>query len=357
MTRTITALFDSRQDADKAKMQLASAGVSNVNITAQGQGYGDATTSGTSGGLSTSAEPVKDVSEGDYGRGHDMQGGGPGGGGGLWHSIKNMFSDEDRPTYEEGMRRGHFLLTAQVDDQLTDEAIRILENSDAVDVDQRAQEWKSSGWTGGAATAGMATGGVAGHVGDDRVTGHHGDDQLRGASSDDELRLGETDRLQGATTGTNEAIPVVQENLVVGKREVERGGVRVRSYVVEQPVHEQVRLHEEHVSVERRPVNQPLSAATDGDLFRERTIEVTEHAEEAVVAKEARVVEELVVRKEAEERTETISDTVRHTEVEVDRVGENRAFTAQDTDMIPGETDEERRLRLSRAGTGTSPQI
>ena len=115
-----------------------------------------------------------------------------------------------------------------------------------------------------------------------------------------------------------EVIPVYEEQLRVGKREVGRGTVRVRSYVVEQPVEEQVRLREERVDVERRPVDRPADiAAGTAEPFRERTIEVAATAEEAVVGKEARVKEEVVVRKDAEERTATVSDTVRRTEVEV----------------------------------------
>jgi len=100
---------------------------------------------------------------------------------------------------------------------------------------------------------------------------------------------------------------------------VSHGRVRIRSYVVERPVNEQVNLREEHVEVERRPVSGTTQAGTiGGDPFQERTIEVEERGEEAVVSKEARVVEEVVVRKEAEQRTETISDTVRRTEVDVE---------------------------------------
>lgn len=115
-----------------------------------------------------------------------------------------------------------------------------------------------------------------------------------------------------------ERIPIVEEELRVGKREVETGAVRVSSHVVEQPVHEQVTLREEHVEVERRPVT-GSSSTVGSDAFQERTIEMDATAEEAVVAKEAVVKEEIVVRKEATERSETIEDTVRHTEVDVDR--------------------------------------
>jgi uncharacterized protein (TIGR02271 family) len=115
----------------------------------------------------------------------------------------------------------------------------------------------------------------------------------------------------------NETIPIVEERLNVGKRVTDHGRVRVRSYAVERPVEEQVNLRQESVQVERRPVDR---APTEGDeaLFAERTIEAVEHSEEAVVSKEARVVEEVGLRKEGGERTETVSDTVRRTEVEVE---------------------------------------
>ncbi|HXE52245.1 MAG TPA: YsnF/AvaK domain-containing protein, partial [Tepidisphaeraceae bacterium] len=106
-----------------------------------------------------------------------------------------------------------------------------------------------------------------------------------------------------------------------------RGSVRVRSYIVEEPVHEEVRLREERVNVERRPVNEPARPVAKGaadDLMQERTVEVTETAEQAVVGKEARVTEQVVVGKDTRERVESIDDTVRRTKVEVEdgRTGE-----------------------------------
>src|SRR5206468_6479790 len=106
----------------------------------------------------------------------------------------------------------------------------------------------------------------------------------------------------------------------IGKREVQRGGVRVFSRVIETPVNESVSLREEHVNVERRPVDQPIST-TDATAFKEQSIELREKAEEAVVQKSARVVEEVVVGKEATQRQENITDTVRHTEVQVENLG------------------------------------
>jgi uncharacterized protein (TIGR02271 family) len=119
------------------------------------------------------------------------------------------------------------------------------------------------------------------------------------------------------TVAEHATVPVIQEELEVGKRVVERGGVRVHSHVEEMPVEEVVRLREEHIEVERRAVDRP---ATPSDTFKEVTIEMTETAEQPVVAKQARVVEEVVVAKTTEEREETIEDTVRRQEVEVEQL-------------------------------------
>ena len=188
---------------------------------------------------------------------------------------------EDMATFNEGIRRGGAVLHAQVPDHQFDAAADVLERDGAVDVDEREAAWRREGWTGAAAQP---------------TTGH-------GAAT-------------ARTGGEEERIPIVEERLSIGKRETAHGRVRIRSYVVETPVQEQVTLREEHVNVERRPVDRPV--ASGDDAFRERTVEATESAEEAVVSKEARVTEEVVLRKQAEERTETVSDTVRRTEVEVE---------------------------------------
>ncbi len=115
-------------------------------------------------------------------------------------------------------------------------------------------------------------------------------------------------------------INVVEEDISVGKRRVQTGGVRIFSRVVETPVNESVSLQEEHVKVDHHAVNRPLTAA-DGDLFREKSLQMTESGEEAVVSKTARVVEEVSVGKETTQHTERIQDTVRHTEVDVEQLG------------------------------------
>ena len=284
MSSTITAMFDSRSDAEAAKARLESA-----NVDAEHVHIHDKTSSGhREQGYST----------------HEDRG--------VWDSIKNAFlPDEDRHTYEEGLRRGGVLLTADVDDDRVDEAVRVLEDAGSIDIDDRSSQWRSSGWdyAAPAAAAGVGTGAALGAFGSNAPATRGGDDRAMG-------RVGSAEHV--GSSEREEVIPVVEEQLVVGKRDVNRGGVRVRSYVTETPVHEQIRLRNERVNVERRSVDLPLSAADD-DAFRERSIDMTATGEEAVVGKNARVVEEVVVSKTAEEHVENIDDTVRKTDVEIDR--------------------------------------
>lgn len=121
---------------------------------------------------------------------------------------------------------------------------------------------------------------------------------------------------KGLSGDSNETIPVIREELEVGKREVETGGVRLRSRIVEEEVAENVSLREETVHVERTPVDR---AATEADI-REDAIEMQERAEVPVVNKEARVVEEISLSKEVTEREETVRDTVRDTEVDIEKL-------------------------------------
>ncbi len=123
-------------------------------------------------------------------------------------------------------------------------------------------------------------------------------------------------------TSNDQTIPIIEENINVGKRVVQTGGVRVTTNMVETPVKETVRLREEHVKVERNPVNKPLPEGSFAP-FEESSIELTERAEVPVVSKEARVVEEISIGKEVNQREETIQDTVRKTEVDVEQLSKD----------------------------------
>jgi uncharacterized protein (TIGR02271 family) len=139
-------------------------------------------------------------------------------------------------------------------------------------------------------------------------------------------------------TTSDRTIPIVEERMRVGKESIETGGIRMRSRIIERPVEEHLRLREEHLHVERHPVNRP---ATESDIqnFKEGETTITEHAERAIVNKEARVVEEIKIGKHTEEHDETVRDTVRKTDVEVDQ-------------LRPG--TEQRRPGTDPAGTGTN---
>ncbi len=236
---------------------------------------------------------------------------------GIGDFFRSLFGSDqhgdDAGVYSEAVRRGSYMLS--VDASTEDEADRaadIMQRFNALDLDQRATHWRSSGWTGYQNDAPLYT---ADQIQQERA-GYTSTTTV--ASTGAGSTTGTAGR--AATGKTGDAIPVVEEQLQVGKRAVQRGGVRIYRHVTETPVQESVQLREERVTVERTPVNEPASAA-DIDAFKAGTIEVRETAEEPVVAKTARVVEEVRVGKEVTERTETISDTVRRTDVEVESLG------------------------------------
>jgi uncharacterized protein (TIGR02271 family) len=309
MMRIITAMFDDHSQADAAVQRLTrDLGIDRdlIQVYAADTASTVSTTTTTSGTQDT----------------------------GFWASLKDLFvPDEDRHAYAEGMRRGSTVVSAQVEDAMIDDAMGILESQGAVDLDSRESEWRQSGWTGYQADA--AT--------DASVASSPANTGLGVAATGATAQTGLENRT-GMAASTMRAdgeqvIPIAEEQVRVGKRDVERGRVRVRSYVVETPVSEQVSLREEHVEVQRRAVDRPLTAADDA--FREQTIEATEHREEAVVAKEARVVEEVTIRKDAGEHIETVHDTVRRTEVEIDdttgtRTAGSAGVTGSGTSNPPG---------------------
>ena len=125
---------------------------------------------------------------------------------------------------------------------------------------------------------------------------------------------------------TEEVIPLAEEVLVVGKHTVNTGTTRIRRYVVETPVEQQVSLMRERVVVERR---RPVTNEVTGEMLTELTIEVVETDEVPVVAKSVQVREEVVVRTERTEHVETVRDTVRQDMVEIERANTRRHARAR----------------------------
>jgi uncharacterized protein (TIGR02271 family) len=260
MAKTLVAVFDDYDDAERARERLGSAGFrqQDIRVTPERSAWG-------------TGDPT-------YG-GHAAK---PGGLRGFFASFFGSDDDESHGHYSEAVRRGGIVVAVEVNDNQAARATEILEDGGAIDVDERVERWKAAGYTGYDEQAKPLT---------------------REQISEDR------DRLQ-----------VVQEDLKVGKRAVERGRVRIHQRLTERPVQEQVTLSEERAVVERRPVNRPASEA-DLAAFKEGEMEIRETREEPVVSKEARVVEEVDVGKETRERTETVSDKVRRKDVEVERTG------------------------------------
>lgn len=276
MALTVIGVFDNASEAQQAVDQLLNAGFSrsNIDLSAQTDAY-TTTDSELVPGRHTNTSGTRTEEFVDDAKDVGSSVGG---------FFSSLFGDDDdnRNKYARVADQGSVVTVhAQTEDE-AERAADVLDDAGAVDVNERAAQY-------GYGATGMTTGTM-------------------------------TDTTSVRTTDGDQTIKVIEENLEVGKRTVETGGVRLRSRIVARPVEESVRLREERVRVVRNPVNRP---ATDADLnaFQEGEISLTEWAEVAVVSKTANVVEEISVGKEVTERDEVIRDTVRKTEVDVEQLG------------------------------------
>jgi uncharacterized protein (TIGR02271 family) len=271
MDQTVIGVFDTYDHAERAKQQLITRGFSANDVQVRAHSADLAGTAGSS----TSTASTRTTGDNDVG---------------FMDSVRSFFSDlfgpdaDDAGHYSEAVRRGGAVVAVTVSDESrVDSAREALAATGAVDIEKRVSEWKQTGYQGYRSDAAPYT---------------------RDEIAQERARV----------------IPVVEEELEVGKRKVDLGAVRVVSRMVETPVNESVTLREEHANIERRPVDRPASEADLANL-RDESIEVRETAEKAVVSKSARVVEEVTVGKTATEHTEQVSDSVRRTVVDVQNEG------------------------------------
>lgn len=338
MAKTVVGLFDTEQGAERAVRDLLSRGFARDDIsvvanntagiysadateagdhTAEGAGTGAVGGTFVGGGLGLlvglgllalpGIGPVAAAGTLAAVLGSTALGAGIGAAaGGLVGALVGSGVPEDEANvYAEGVRRGGTLVQITTVDERADDAVAALEASDPVNVEQREADLRSEGWE---------------RFNPQGVPYNQTEIDTYRTST-----VRPADTTAPATTpavlnDTEAVLPVIEEELTVGKREVQRGRVRIHTRVIETPVEESVQLHEERVQVERRPVNRDLDA-TDTTAFKEQSFELRETAEEAVVAKRARVVEEVIVDKDVEEQVETVRDTVRRTDVQVEDMG------------------------------------
>jgi uncharacterized protein (TIGR02271 family) len=290
MAQTVVGIFDDSNEAQRAVERLTAYGFTqaDIDITSQADVVESDNDMATRG--SGSSSDNRDSGFGDR----------------ISRFFSNLFDDEsDAQRYSTVARKGTVVSVYADSREEAERAADILDEFGAVNVDEKATEY------------GMES----------RSTQMGSMNQSDSSMNRNEFR---------DTEESNRSIPVIEEELQVGKREVQTGGMRLRSRIIERPVEESLRLREEHVRIERNPVNRPASES-DLSTFREGEIEVRERAEVPVVNKQARVVEEINVRKDVEEREETVRETVRKTDVEVENLD-------QTTDVSTNKSKSKRKM-------------
>ena len=200
---------------------------------------------------------------------------------GFWTNLFGGQPDHDISIYESSVNNGASVVTVQAPQAQSAQILQILESHDPVDIDERAIDYARTGL-------------------------------LTPMPAPVPAAIGSE-----VTRPDDAVMQLSEENLTVGKRVVNNGGTRIRRFVVEHPVEQDVTLHSEEVILERHPVTDGRPA-TGG--FTERSIEMLQTAEEAVIAKTAHVYEEVGLRKQGADRVETVRDTVRKEEVAIESI-------------------------------------
>ena len=196
---------------------------------------------------------------------------------------------EEARFYAEGVRRGGTLVMVEVADNRAQAVADVMNEHRPVQMERRQEAWREGGYEG------------------------YDPDAPR--YSEEEVRA-ERERYT-----EQESVPVVEEEVRVGKRSVQRGGIRIHTRVVEEAVEEDVTVRDEEIEVDERRVDRELSREEADAAFQDQDIEMTETDEEVVVEKTARQTGEVRARKTAEDRTEHVSETARRTEVDVEQIG------------------------------------
>lgn len=222
---------------------------------------------------------------------------------GFWSGQFGGEPDHDTAVYDRSLQAGSTVVMVKAPEQYIDSVSVILERHSPIDMDERA-----AGYGLGTSSVTTATSTTAAPLASTATSTSTTASALTG---------GTATAATGAATG-EEVIGLSEEQIAIGKRMVNRGTTRVRRFVVETPVEENVTLRSEQVSIQRRPV--AAGTTVPESSFTDKVVEFKETDEEAVVGKTAHVKEEVVVRKDVADRVETIHDTVRREEVEIEKI-------------------------------------
>lgn len=247
--------------------------------------------------------------------------------GGLINRLREFLGLDDsgpgaHPKYDLArIEPNDTVLICDTTDDMADNAAEIMNRDGAIDIDQRWGSHTSTGYTSGMQTSGTQFSEMHKTSTQTSSSGTSSSSAQKSgtyaAGMDTSATRAKAASYQ-AGSPEDKTLRAVEEELEVSKRPVVRGKVRIYTVPTEHVAQETVQLRQEHVQVERERVDRPLRG-DEAKAFENQTIEVTETSEEPVVRKQARVKEEVHVRKNVEQKPQTVRETVRGTEVKVER--------------------------------------
>ncbi|HET8701840.1 MAG TPA: YsnF/AvaK domain-containing protein [Nitrococcus sp.] len=307
MRRVLVAVFDQQADAQQALDALLDRGFSRDNARL---------TSLESIGMASSTGQGADRKES------------------FGEKVSELFGFDNDKTYSEAAQRGHCVLTVDVDDDEAKYAEEIMERYNPVDINERAAQWREGDRQAHEVDTHTATGtighttsqaplrsvGQASEQASAQTIGHTME-QTTGQAASHAM-----EQTAGEATGEEIVIPIIEERIQIGKREVRHGHTRIRTHTYTIPVEENIRLHEQHTDIRRRPANRLVTE--EDRALGEAEFDTYDIVEEPIIGKEARVVEEVVISKKSSDQTRTVKENVRRTDVDVERVDDDGRTTS-----------------------------
>lgn len=262
MAKTIVGLYDDRRTAERVIQDLESRGFGKEHLRFTSREDGSSTSYDVDPDKQAKPDALAD------------------------HGIPR----DEAEFYCEGVRRGGSLVIARTHDSDAEAAADIMARHNPARYEDRRKSYEKEGFKGY--------------------------DEKSKAYSPEE-RQKERSRYADEN---KQRLQEIEEHLKIGKREAVRGGVRAHQVVETGQEQETLRLREEHVDVDRKDVNRKVSSQEADAAFEDRTVEMVERSEEAVVEKEAFVTGEVSVGKDVSTREETVGGEVRRTRVEIEKI-------------------------------------
>ncbi|MCE7064212.1 YsnF/AvaK domain-containing protein [Dyadobacter sp. CY326] len=115
-------------------------------------------------------------------------------------------------------------------------------------------------------------------------------------------------------------IPIIEEQLKVEKKVIEKARYTFDKEVTEEDILLEFPLNQEHISIEKKAINQYVETAPPAVRYEGDTMIISVMREEAVIVKKLMLVEELHITRNTSQEMHSSTHTVRKEELIINKI-------------------------------------